>query len=225
MDAGLISRNSFVSLAGLLLTVLLSLGIQGCTTLSGLPTVENGLPSYSDPDLKAWEEAMRAFEEGEYQQAMALFEVLSESAEDDFLARRALYAFAVTRLILAQTPEEFTEAMGIWECWSNQSLVESEGEDPRLLSPLLESLTPPDIPKVTMVPAAPKPRQPVKNATYSTSLLACKNQLQSREKEIERLKARFEAKEREVRRLKHQIESLEKIHLKFQERKLEASAP
>lgn len=49
--------------------------------------------------------------------------------------------------------------------------------------------------------------------------------MDSKEKEVERVKTRLESKEREVRRLKQQIESLEAIHLKFQERQKETSTP
>jgi predicted nucleic acid-binding Zn-ribbon protein len=53
----------------------------------------------------------------------------------------------------------------------------------------------------------------------------CKDLLQAKEKELDRIKSRLETREREIRRLKHQIDSLEAIHLKFQERKQGASSP
>lgn len=57
------------------------------------------------------------------------------------------------------------------------------------------------------------------------STAVCRDLLQAKDREIERIKARLDAKEKEARRLKHQIESLEAIHLKYQERKQGVSSP
>ena len=54
---------------------------------------------------------------------------------------------------------------------------------------------------------------------------ACKDLMQAKEKEMDRIKTKLDAREREIRRLKHQIDSLEAIHLKYQERKQGASSP
>ena len=44
-------------------------------------------------------------------------------------------------------------------------------------------------------------------------------------KDIDALKARLDSREKEVRRLRHQLESLEEIHRKYEKQKQEASTP
>lgn len=173
-----------------------------------------------ETELKAWEEGLQAFEDGDYEKARALFEVLTENAEPEGLSRNAFFALAATRLVLAQTPEEFNQALATWECWSQQFPHPAAEEDPRLLTPFLQRLTPPGLAE-----SQAKENQPPVKRIIMGGPGSCKDQLQAKDKEIERLKTRLDAKEKEARRLKHQIESLEAIHLKFQERKQGVSSP
>ncbi len=132
----------------------------------------------------------------------------------------AFFALASTRLVLAQTPQEFNQALATWECWSQQFPHVAADEDPRMLTPFLQRLTPPGSNESQTKEAEP----PVKKVIM-VSPAGCKDLLQAKDKEIERVKARLDAKEKEARRLKHQIESLEAIHLKYQERKQGVSSP
>jgi hypothetical protein len=163
---------------------------------------------------------MHAFRKRDYEKAMAVFEALSETAENSTLSRRALYALASTRLILAHTPDEFSEALGLWDCLSQQVLTEIDGEDPRMVTPFLERLAPPSIPDAGFTKVNKSER-----SSAGGNLIVFKNLLQAKDKELERMKARLDGREKEVKRLKTQIESLEAIHRKFQERKQEVSSP
>lgn len=216
----IIRRRLLYSLRALLVLGLLT-GVCACGgALRREPSPER--PTIKDADTRTLEEGLRAFESGDYEKARAIFEVISESAEDDGNSRKALFALAATRLILARTPEEFNSALLVWHCWSARLGGGLGGnEDPRMLTPLLERLTLPGGADVSDT----KDRPTVKRIFVYGNHGACKDLLQAREREIERMRLRLEARDKEVKRLKHQIESLEAIHLKFQERKQGVFSP
>jgi hypothetical protein len=95
------------------------------------------------------------------------------------------------------------------------------GEDPRMLTPFLQRLTPPGSPEAQITQSPP----PAKKITVSSSSTGCRDLLQAKEKEMDRIRTKLDARDKEIRRLKHQIESLEAIHLKYQERKQGVSSP
>lgn len=198
-------------------------GTQGCVAT---PVVKD-VPKPEQPaagsgmELKTWEDGMQAFRDEDYGKALAVFEALSENGENEAIRNQALYGVAVTRLVLARTPGEYGEAMATWDCWSK--LPSRGGEDPHMLTPLLQNIAPPGGSRESRYPIVRK--APVRDMVAHNNLVACKSLLQTRDKELERLKARLETREREIRRLRHQIESLENIHLKFQEKKQEVSTP
>ena len=204
----------------LTLVFLAGIVLSACSALQK-PQPSNSGPVYSETELKTWKEGMQAFNDGDYDKARALFEVLADCAETDSMSRKASFALASTRLILAQTPEEFNEAMSTWECWSRQFPQEPAGEDPRMLTTFLQRLSPPGGSESQLNQSQP----PVKKMVIYNSPAGCKDLVQAKEKEIDRIKSKLDARDKEVRRLKHQIDSLEAIHLKFQERKQGASSP
>ena len=204
----------------LILIFLAGIGLSACNTLQ--KSQSSGISSLSrESELKTWDEGMQAFDDGNYEKAQAVFEALTESAETESLRRGAFFALASTRLVLAQTPEEFSEAMSVWICWSRQLPANPAEEDPRMLTPFLQRLTPPGAPETHLTQNQP----PVRKIIVYNSPGGCKELLQAKEKELDRTKSRLDAREKEIRRLKHQIDSLEAIHLKYQERKQGVSSP
>ncbi len=203
----------------LMVVLLAGMGIFGCTVRQQAEPPRLELPE-QEIESMTWQEGLQAFREGDFDKALVLFEVLSESAQSEVLSRKALFALAATRLVVAQTPEEFGEALATWECWDQHFPYPIEDEDARMLTPFLLRLTPPGAPENQVREHQP----PVKKISIG-STAACRDLLQAKDREIERIKARLDAKEKEARRLKHQIESLEAIHLKYQERKQGVSSP
>jgi hypothetical protein len=220
MNLGWINQSGRCYLSCLMLIFLAGIGLSACNTVQkSQPFASTSLGQ--EHELKTWEEGMQAFKYGDYEKARVLFEALSENAEIEDLSRRACFALAATRLALARTPKEFSEAMYAWECWSRQLPQGLGEEDPRMLTPFLEGLTPPGAQETQQTQNEPPPKKII---VYNSSA-GCKDLLQAKEKEIDRMKSRLDARDKEVRRLKHQIDSLEAIHLKFQERKQGASSP
>ena len=209
---------------GLAVMLFVSSAATACQTPSTYPAVVLQAPLLDNAEWRTFEEGMEAFENEDYQKASAIFEFLIDSAHSEELYRRALYAQACARLASAQTAGELSEAMALWNCWSQQAAEKSKGEDPRLLTPLLQRLSAPE--QSLSKAAKPKPRKSSYTDQVAIRDLAMyKNLLQAKEKELEKMKAKLETKDREVRRLKHQMDSIEAIHLKYQEKKKEISTP
>ena len=208
--------------------VLLGLQVAACASpeVSGNDRRPGGAVPASDQDRARLQEGMEYFKRADYPQALAVFEELSRAAKDEPVRRRAFYAQGCTRLITAQTAEEYTAALALWLSWSRLAPL-GDDEDPRMLSPILERISPtlPIDAKGASAVQASKPKKKPGSIYVNKDLASYKNMVENRDKELDRVKARLDSKEREVRRLKQQIESLEAIHLKFQERQKEISTP
>jgi hypothetical protein len=220
MTMGWITHSYRLTCSCLMLILVAGLGLSACSMVRK-PSPAEGNPIHAENELKTWKEGVHAFDDGDYDEARVVFEVLTESAENQILRRKAFFALSSTRLVQAQTPEEFSEAMSIWACWSRQLPGDLSEEDPRMLTPFLQRLTPPGAPE----PHLSQSQTPVKKIIVYNNSGGCKDLIQAKEKEIDRIKSKLEAREKEIRRLKHQIDSLEAIHLKYQERKQGASTP
>ncbi len=215
---------------GVLLFVVwtLLMGLSGCAPLPHPSQEVEPAEPLPAADVMLWEEGMKHFRAGEYDEALVGFDTLKNSARSDRYARMAAYASACMRLTLARSVEEFNEALQLWTAWGERDPL-TDSEDPRLLMPLLQRIALTGSPMMhdadSEKPMKSKKRPSYKVELVNRDLAAYKSQVQAKEKESERLKTRLEARDREIRRLKQQIESLEAIHLKFQERQKEISSP
>jgi hypothetical protein len=123
-------------------------------------------------DSQTWTAGMQAFYGGRYREALQIFESLGDTGQNPETRRRALYAQAATRMIMAQNDREFRSAMELWEKWRRQAPDRMEEEDPRMLWPLLLRLEP-----------------PAKKGTPGI----CEEKLRQREAEVKQLKDQIEA--------------------------------
>jgi hypothetical protein len=220
MTMGWINQSGWRYSLCLILIFLAGIGLLACSTAPRPELSKEGSLRHKH-QLKTWEEGVQAFKDGNYEKARIFFEALSHDAETEDMSRRACFALAAVRLVLAQTPQEYSEAMSAWACWSGQMPHDLGEEDPRMLTPFLECLTPPGV----QAPPSNQNEPPAKKVIVYTSPAGCKELLQAKDKEMDRMRSKLDARDKEVRRLKHQIDSLEAIHLKFQERKQGASSP
>ncbi len=166
-------------------------------------------------EQKYLEEAVSAFNAGDYSRARSTFGMLSESAQSPEVSRQALFGLASVKLVLAHTHDEYLDALSSWQKWSGQVNSAHTCEDPRLLTPLLLRLEP-------ALKDAPESR-PAKQVGRSAKDAETRGVLQMKEKEMQSLRSKLDLREREIRRLRHQMESLEEIHRKYQEKKQEAT--
>ncbi|MGA2402702.1 MAG: hypothetical protein ABSG91_13520 [Syntrophobacteraceae bacterium] len=166
-------------------------------------------------EQKSLEEAMSVFNAGDYRRAKILFEILSDSAQSPEIGRQALFGLASIKLVLAQTSDEYADAVSSWKKWKGQVSSWTGCEDPRMLTPFLLRLEP-----AIKGPAGTQSRTKGRRAAKDVEL---RESLQTKEKEMKSLRSKLETRDREIRRLRHQLESLEEIHRKYQEKKQEAT--
>jgi len=182
-----------------------------------------------------------SYEAGEFEKAAEIFEALSKSSSDESVRRKALYGLVCTRLLLAQTQEEFGDAVVLWENWSHIRGTKLGAEDPRMLAPLFQKIFPtlpescseteeneaeeedideeaeesaPELPNVI---GSSKPDTTQKEPRSGL----CSGLLKARDKEIQTLKTSNAKMKKDIQQLKDQINSLEAIHRKIQEKKKE----
>ena len=162
-------------------------------------------------EQKSLDDAMLAFDSGDYMRARVTFEILNETAQSPEIAREALFGLATVDLILAVTTEEYEAALRLWERWVSKAGARTEVEDPRLITPFLRRLEP----AIHAGGMSAKDQRDRK--------IDFKGMLQTKAKEVESLRSKLDQRDKEIRRLRHQLESLEEIHRKYQEKKQEAT--
>jgi hypothetical protein len=162
-------------------------------------------------EQKTLDDAMLAFDSGDYMRARVTFEVLNETAQSPEISRQALFGLASVDLILAVTAEEYEAALRLWERWVSKAGARLEIEDPRMITPFLRRLEP----AIHAGGMSGKDQRDRK--------IDFKGMLQTKAKEVESLRTKLDQRDREIRRLRHQLESLEEIHRKYQEKKQEAT--
>ena len=168
-----------------------------------------------DVEQEALADAIKAFNARDYKRAKIGFEILSESTQNPEIARQALFGLSSVKLVLANTSDEYEDAISSWERWTGQVNSWQGCEDPRMITPFLLRLQT-SLKGAAGGPSAGKSRRAAKD-------IDSKVILQTKEKEMQTLRAKLELREREIRRLRHQLESIEEIHRKYQEKKQEAT--
>jgi hypothetical protein len=163
-------------------------------------------------EQKYLEDAISAFKAGDYGRARNVFEMLTQSARSPEIGRQALFGLASVKLVAARTSEEYEDAFAAWQKWSVQAGPAAGCEDPRMLTPFLLKLEP-------AIEGAAASRL----AGQSGKEVDTRGILQTKEKEMQSLRAKLDQREREIRRLRLQLESLENIHREYQEKKQEAT--
>ena len=218
VQARFISRCAAWMLIGL--SVML---ITGCNwrALSGPTSME---PGAAPSEAKKYGEAVNAYKAKAYDQSAQKFTALREQTANPVMARMALYGLACTRLMQANTPQEYQEAIALWDTWVQSAPKKKpEYEDPALLAPLLadkmlfshipldkEGLSPntvePFVPQWLLVRANQESQR------LRSQVSAAEQCLDARDKKIKAL-------EKEIERLNEQIKAFESIDQKIQKKK------
>jgi len=115
-----------------------------CTTGCG-SELTNYLPGRDEPAETQLQTRLdkgnRLFMAGDYSAAAEVFENLRETGDQN-VARPALYGLACSRFMLADTRQEYLEAVEILEHWQRTSPTCLEQEDPRMLIALFSEAFP-----------------------------------------------------------------------------------
>ena len=172
--------------------------------------------------------AHQAFMAGDYEKARALF-ASAQHAQNAEMARQALYGLACTQLVAAQTPQEYRQGVKLWESWAEFCEMNTKGEDPRLLAPLLPRMAPRPQPAIAPPPVdveAIKAEAEKEIDAQRQTNKTLQAQVAELEKEVQIL-SYFEEYSRnleiEIQTLRHQIQTLQAIDQNIQQKKQEIS--
>jgi hypothetical protein len=185
---------------------------------------------------RAWQEGNGAFEKGEYMKAAVVFENLRQETQSEELRHKALYALACTRLMMAQSPESFREALDLWDRWRKTAPTPTSNEDPRMLTPLLQRMPQPlENQQVEMqrlrnkVETLEEIHRNLDFALWeywghtSPSDVLREDPLKVRPR-LQDLPQLLQRQQDEIQRLRNQIEALEEIDRTIEEKKKEATS-
>lgn len=156
-------------------------------------------------------EAEKAFDAHQYEKAKIGFEMLSDMAKNADIRRQALFGLASVKLVLANTADEYNDAVADWEKWSREVKSWKGCEDPRMITPFLLRL-----------------QSSIKNDAGGPVGAKSKDDESSgivlvRQKVMQALRSKLALAERRIRRLRHDLKSLDEIHRKYEEKKQEVS--
>ncbi len=187
------------------------------------PQKEEAVSQPSPTALKMYRQAVDAFQAKEYAMADKRFTDLRKRNMDKGLDRMALYGLACTRLMRAETPGEYQQALALWENWVQLTRQDYGRESPILLDPLIREkmlfsnipLTPVRNGEIDSVPKVS--RWMLINA--ANELGRVKVKLAATEQTALKHKKRIGTLEKQIAELQRQIKALETIDQKIQKKK------
>ncbi len=160
-------------------------------------------------ELEALQNAVKAFDSGDYEKAQTTFDMLSGVAKNGDIRREALFGLASTRLVLADSEDEYNSAVETWKRWAGEARPSKCTEDPRMLTPFLLKL------QAAIKKGAGGPLG--QRATHDDS----PRLVITRERVVQALRAQLKLARRQISRLRHDLKSLDEIHRKYEEKKQE----
>jgi hypothetical protein len=185
-----------------------------------------------EADSKTLESGLAAIKKAQYAEAEVLLQKLSDTSGSQLIRRQALYGLAVTRLMMANSNEQFQEALLTWRKWRQSDFREATGEDPALLEPFLMCKFPPGSIEEVSAANSDTCRGAVAWPLYEQALKKAESDQKSLEmlkKKHEALKAEKESliktRDSEIQILEDKIKALEAIDQKIQQKKTEISSP
>jgi hypothetical protein len=180
-------------------------------------------PGLSPSEAKKYEDAVNAYKAKAYEQSANRFAAIREQTANPTMARMALYGLACARLMLADTPKKYQDAIALWDTWVQCAPSKTENENPTLLAPLLAnkmifSNIPLDGEAVAVTEPAPSvPQWFVVRANQEIQRL--KAQLDTAGQNLESKDKKVKTLEKEIERLNEQIKAFESIDQKIQKKK------
>ncbi len=173
--------------------------------------------------IDQYRQAMTSYQTGDYELAAKRFAAIREQTPDSDFARMALYALACSRIMVAQTPEEYHMALLLWQRWTESAPDDFESENPVLLNPLMKKkmifsnipLTPDEAGEIEPGPAVPRWLL----IQTKQELERLQKQLEKTERTLKKRQDKIKALQKEIGGLKHQIKALETIDQKIQKKK------
>ncbi|RJQ66501.1 MAG: hypothetical protein C4519_25370 [Desulfobacteraceae bacterium] len=173
----------------------------------------------SPVELKNYIAAVDLYHTRDYEKSARQFESIREQTANPEMSRMALYGLTCSRLMSANTLEEYKEALNLWDSWMQYAVGHPNYENPALFAPVLKEKM-----IFSYVPVSSEgesdPRMPDRLlAGANQELKRVKKQLDEAGKTIDLKDKKIKALEKEISRLNEQISAFEKIDEKIQKKK------
>ncbi|WP_319405552.1 hypothetical protein [uncultured Desulfosarcina sp.] len=196
-------------------------------------------------DYESFENALSVYKNGDYEAAMGLFKTLSTARTDAELARKAWLGEICCRLMIADTQDDYTAAIGLWHDFGSSAADNDDACDITLLGPLISRRPPKSTTQVIYInpPATKVPdktsmstvgqrddrqrddRQRDDRQRDDRQLRTEMADLKKKAEQAAQLQHRVDEVLAENRLLKEKIKALEAIDQNIQKKKTEISAP
>jgi hypothetical protein len=213
---------NFKKTSALLLIAFFSVVLMACH----LPWRKNAMIIKNEPlpaILKKYHLAIETYEKGAYDEACIQFEAVRMSTTDKVMARKALFGLACARLMAAQTPDAYKNALELWETWVAGAPRVWDRENPLLLAPLIkEKLLVSNIPLTGDLATKEEKSNFVPRwllVTTHQELSKYKERLAEEARNAQQSQKKIVSLEKEIKLLKAQIKALETIDQKIQKKK------
>ena len=203
--------------------ILLGGGVFGCALVDQLPDSEQ--QRTLEAERAYYKQGVTAFERGDYSEASSHFEKLAHTSKNEEIRRKALYGSACIGLFEAQDAQQISAAMVHWHLWSRTNPLNSDVEDPRMLTPFLDRIASFAETKNFENEARLKDLLTKKEAENKElrDRLAATKAVRSEAAANKNCQGLLKEKDKQIEELKKQIEGLEAIHREIQEKKKEVS--
>ena len=214
-------KSKIVAIA--VVMVLLGGGIIGCALVEQLPESEKKQTQAAEEAY--FKQGVMAFDRGDYSDASKHFEKLAHTSKNDEIRRKALYGAACIGLMEAQDAQQISAAMVHWHLWSRTKPIDTNVEDPRMLTPFLDRIA--SFAETKNFENEERLKDLLaKKETENKNLrdqLAAAKAAQLGAASNKNYQELLKAKDKQIQELKKQIEGLEEIHRAIQEKKKEVS--
>ncbi len=179
---------------------------------------------------ESFENALAAYEQGDYAKALSLFQALVKADAGTTLAGKARLGEIFCRLMLATTQSEYEAVMAMWQDLRRSAPEQAASWEWALVDPLMVSLAPTTAPRVIVIHRStggntlpidatkdhPHESQPLQDELASLKKIA--DHAAHLQRQMDEIMAENHA-------LKEKIKALETIDQNIQKRKTEIGAP
>lgn len=192
---------------------------EGCRfPLSVKPAIQQS--ALSPVELKNYRNAVDVYTASDYKKAARQFESIREQTADPVMFRMALFGLACSRLMSADSIEEYQNALNLWDTWVKCAPLQRKSEDPLLFAPFIKE-------KMIFSPIARGAERTDSANAPAARLLSgspgdmqrVKAQLEDAARSIDLRDKKIKELEKEISRLNDQINAFEKIDQKIQKKK------
>ncbi len=177
----------------------------------------------SAEELRQYRQAIAAYQKTAYVEAAQSFEIVRKQTQDKRFAGMALYGLACSKLMAADSPEAYAEALQLWQQWVDSAPKKFEHENPVLADALIkEKMLFSNIPLKKAAEEEPEPEPMVSRWLLIQSkveLDRLRDELKAAKEALDKRQKLIQAREKKIGELRRQIKALETIDQKIQKKK------